>query len=85
MTSEGPRVTGFRPAPAFSPLQAIGAEVGDVLQSCNGEKGDLLARIAEAVAALQARREPITLEVSRNGKTVVLKRSEKLPEPSESE
>jgi len=80
--SKNPRgllVKDFLPSATPWPLQVIGVQKGDVVISCNGQAGQLGARILQALEGLQNRGEAITLVVVRDGKDVTLSRSEKLP------
>jgi S1-C subfamily serine protease len=81
---QGLKVTGFTGSSGSSPLDVLGVEQGDVIVSCNGMSGQLGARIITAIEGLNARGEPITLVVVRDGKRITLERSDKLPPPGDS-
>jgi S1-C subfamily serine protease len=76
---QGLKVTGFTGPSGSSPLDVLGVEQGDVIVSCNGMSGQLGARIISAIEGLNARGEPITLVVARDGKRITLERTEELP------
>jgi S1-C subfamily serine protease len=72
-------VTGFVAPSEAAPLAVIGVEEGDVIVSCNGQQQQLAVRLLAAIEGLQERGEPIVLVVMRDGETLTLERTEKLP------
>jgi membrane-associated protease RseP (regulator of RpoE activity) len=75
----GFKVDGFEGSAGSSPLEVIGVKPGDVIMECNGAKQGIRDALITAIDELQTGGKPITVVVSRGGKELSLKRTEKLP------
>lgn len=74
---QGLLVTGFVSSSETALLAIIGVKEGDVIVSCNGEQRQIGSRLVVAIEGLQARGEPVTLVVMRDGQQLTLERTEK--------
>jgi len=80
---KGLLVKDFSTSKVPFPLKKIGVKRGDIIISCNGETDKLGVRLVDALQDLQRQGDPVTLEIYRDGKSMKLVRSEKIPEDDE--